>query len=486
MYIVGAGPGDPGLMPARALELIATADAILYDRLIPPTALDGARPDAELVFVGKERGSDTFSQDEIERMLVQRALAGLHVVRLKGGDPFVFGRGAEEARAALRAGVPFEVVPGVTAGIAAPACAGIPVTHRELSSGVAFVTGHGDHDRPEHTLDWAAVAAFPGTLVLYMPVLQLARSTDALLNAGRPADEPAAIVERGTMPGQRCVTGTLETIARRAAEEGVRPPAVAIFGPVAALAGELAWLAPGALSGRTVAVTRAREQAGELAARLRSLGATVVEAPAISIRPIEDVSLPELGDFDVVCCTSPNGARLLLERMADAGLDARALAGTRVAAVGPGTAAALSERGLRADVLARRSIAEGLHEQLADIPLSRALIAGPAQSRPALRDGLRARGCDVVELALYETVAAPLDDRARAALTRADYVTFTSSSTARFFVEAGARLGENTRLVSIGPETTATMRQLALDVHVEAERHDLDGLVAALLSDASR
>ena len=419
VYLVGAGPGDPGLLTARALELIATADVVLYDRLIPAAALAGARTDAELIYVGKEGGGPSMPQAQIEQTLLERARAGSTVVRLKGGDPFVFGRGGEEAEALHAAGISVEVVPGVTAGVAAPAYAGIPVTHRDAASGVAFVTGHEDPAKPESALDWHALAGFPGTLVVYMGVRQLAAIAERLLAGGRAGDEPAAVIERGTLADQRVVTGTLETIAERAAVDRVRAPAIAVFGPVVALRERLAWFERRPLAGLTVAVTRARAQASELAARLQSLGATVLETPAIRIVPI-DGPAPELEGYDLVCVTSPNGARLLFERLAAAGHDARALAGTRVAAIGPGTAVALREHGIRADIVPERFVAEGLVEALAGVPVTRALIARAAEARDLLPDALRARGATVDVLALYETVAEPLSPQTLQAVSEVD------------------------------------------------------------------
>ena len=293
VHLVGAGPGDPGLLTVRAAELIARADVILYDRLIPAAALDGARAGAELVYVGKQGGGPQMPQEEIHRLLLAHAGAGRDVVRLKGGDPFVFGRGGEEALVCLEAGIPFEVVPGVTAGVAAPAYAGIPVTHRELASGVAFVTGHEHPDKPETALDWPALAAFPGTLVFYMGVRALPRIAEQLVAGGRPADEPVAVVERGTLPGQRTLLATLADVAERAAAERITAPAITLVGPVAGLREQLAWLERRPLHGRTVAVTRARPQASALAARLRELGAEVVEAPAIRTRALE-AALPDV------------------------------------------------------------------------------------------------------------------------------------------------------------------------------------------------
>jgi uroporphyrinogen III methyltransferase/synthase len=314
VFLVGAGPGDPGLMTVRAVELIARADVILHDRLVPARALAGARRDAELVYVGKQGGGPQMAQEEIHTLLLEHARAGRSVVRLKGGDPFVFGRGGEEALVCLDAGIPFEVVPGITAGVAAPAYAGIPVTHRELASGVAFVTGHEDPAKPDSTLDWPALAAFPGTLVFYMGVRALPRIAEQLMTGGRPPDQSVAVIERGTLPGQRTLLATLADVAERAAAAAIRAPAITLVGAVAGLREQLAWVEKLPLHGRTVAVTRARPQASELAARLRELGADVIEAPAIRVRSVE-AELPDLTAYDLICVTSPNGAHALFTRL---------------------------------------------------------------------------------------------------------------------------------------------------------------------------
>lgn len=483
VYLVGAGPGDPGLLTLRARELLERADVILHDRLIPPEALALARPGAELVYVGKQGGGPQMPQAEIDRLLVAHGRSGRRVVRLKGGDPFVFGRGGEEALVLRDAGVDFEVVPGVTAGIAAPAYAGIPVTHRDLASGVAFVTGHEDPDKPETTLDWPALAAFPGTLVLYMGVRALPRIAERLVAGGRPADEPAAVVERGTFPDQRTVLAPLAELPARAAAAEVRAPAITLVGAVAGLREQLAWLEARPLHGRTVAVTRARAQASGLAARLRELGAAVVEAPAIRTEPLP-AEVPDLARFDLVCVTSPNGAHELFARLAASGRDARALAGCRVAAIGPGTARALAEHGLLADVVPERSVAEGLVEALTGIEVSRALVVRAREGRDVLPDALRARGAEVEVLVVYETLPQPLDPATREAAARADYVTFTSASTVRAFLDAGGVL-ERARAASIGPATSAALRERGLEPALEADPHTPDGLVAALLADAA-
>ena len=479
VHLVGAGPGDPGLLTVRAVELIAAADVILYDRLIPPEALAHARPEAEIVYVGKQGEGPQFPQDDTHRLLLEHARAGRRVVRLKGGDPFVFGRGGEEALVLREAGIPFEVVPGVTAGIAAPAYAGIPVTHRDVASGVAFVTGHEDPDKPESAIDWPALAAFPGTLVFYMGVRTLPRIAERLVAGGRPPTQAAAVIEQGTLPGQRTVLATLADIADRAQEERIRAPAITLVGEVAAMREQLAWLEHRPLHGRTVAVTRARAQASALAARLRALGATVIEAPAIRIEPL-DTPLPPLNRYDLVCVTSPNGAELLLDRLRDA----RALAGRTVAAIGPGTAAALRARGIEPDVVPDRAVAEGLVEALEDVPAERVLVARAAEGRDVLPDALRARGAHVDLLPLYRTVAEPLDDATRTAAAAADYLLFTSASSVRFFAEAaGIEALDGPRLASIGPATSAALREHGAKPHLEADPHTPDGLVDALLAD---
>ena len=485
VYLVGAGPGDPGLLTVRARELIATADVILHDRLIPAEALAGARPGAELIYVGKEGGGPSMPQAEIDALLVAHGRAGKRVVRLKGGDPFVFGRGGEEALVLREAGIAFEVVPGITAGIAGPAYAGIPVTHRELSSGVAFITGHEDPDKPASAIDWPGLAAFPGTLVFYMGVRALPRIAERLMAAGRPADEPVAVIERGTLPGQRTLVATLADVAERAAVAGVRAPAVTLVGAVAALHEPLAWLERRPLHGRTVAVTRARAQASALAARLRELGAAVVEAPAIRTRAL-DTALPALEGYDLVCVTSPTGATELFARLSDAGLDARALAGRAVAAIGPGTAAALADHGIRADVVPARSVAEGLVAALDGLPVRRALVVRGREGRDVLPDALRERGAEVDLALLYETVPEPLDDAALAAARDADYVVFTSASTVRFFTAAaGEEALAGVRVASIGPATSAVLRELGAEPAIEADPHTPDGLIAALVADAA-
>jgi uroporphyrinogen III methyltransferase/synthase len=480
-------------MSVRSLELIAIADAIFYDRLIPPGALAGARTDAELVYVGKQPGVPSVPQEEIGERLIAAAREGKSVVRLKGGDPFVFGRGGEEGEALREAEVEFEVVPGITAGVAATAYAGIPVTHRDDASAVAFVTGHEDPEKPESALDWEALARFPGTLVFYMGVKRLGENAASLIAAGRDPQEPAAAIERGTMAGQRTVEATLGTIAEAVEREEVRAPALIVVGQVTRRRVQLGWLERRPLHGRRVVVTRARAQASGLARTLRELGADVVELPAIRIEPRTDSkevrdAAAQLEDYSLVCLTSPNGVRLLFEAMREAGHDARTLAGATVAAIGPGTARALAQHGVAADVVPERFVAEALVEALADVEVKgkRVLVARAGEARDVLPDALRERGADVDVVPLYETVREQPDEIEIERAQDANYVTFTSSSTVTNLVEAlGDRFPKGARVISIGPVTSETARAAGLEVAVEAERHDVDGLLDALLADAT-
>jgi uroporphyrinogen III methyltransferase/synthase len=493
VYLVGAGPGDPGLMSVRSLELIAIADAVFYDRLIPPGALAGARPGAELVYVGKQPGVPSVPQEEIGERLIEAAREGKSVVRLKGGDPFVFGRGGEEGEALREAGVEFEVVPGITAGVAATAYAGIPVTHRDDASAVAFVTGHEDPEKTESALDWTALARFPGTLVFYMGVKRLRDNAAALIEAGRDPEEPAAAIERGTMSGQRTIAATLGTLAEAVEREAVKAPALIVVGQVARRREQLGWLERRPLHGRRVVVTRARAQASGFARTLRELGADVVELPAIRIAPriqsqeVRD-AVARIGDYSLVCLTSPNGVHLLFEALQEAGRDARALASTTIAAIGPGTARALAQHGIAADVVPERFVAEALVEALADVEVEGkpALVARAAEARDVLPDALRERGAEVDVIPVYETVREQPDESEIERAQEADYVTFTSSSTVTNLLEAlGDRFPKGARVISIGPVTSETARAAGLEVAVEAERYDIDGLLDALLADAA-
>ncbi len=499
VYLIGAGPGDPGLITVRGRQALAIADVVLYDRLGTEALMDACRPDARLVDVGKAPGRQAMTQDETTALLVELGRAGNVVARLKGGDPFVFGRGAEEAEALVRAGVRVVVVPGITSAIGAPAAAGIPVTYRAVATAFTVVTGHEDPTKDAEQTDWDALARTPGTLVVLMGMGRLAGIAARLIAAGRPPDQPAAAIQWGTTPRQRSVVATLSTLATRAAEEGLGSPAVVVIGDVAALQPGLAAAGRGPLAGRTVVVTRARAQASELRANLELLGARVVEMPVIRIVPVEgspeiDAALDGLAAYDVLVVTSVNGAEQMAARMADRGMDARSLRPDQVVvAVGPATTSALEAHGIRADVVPQRFVAEGVLEALERTPMDgrRVFVGCARDARSTLADGLRARGATVDEVALYDTVTeAPAPHALEQALA-ADLITFTSSSTVTntlgLLDAAGrARLAAGPRVISIGPITSATAREAGLHVHAEAVRHDIPGLVQALVEDADR
>jgi uroporphyrinogen III methyltransferase/synthase len=498
VHLVGAGPGDPGLLTVAGRRALEEADVVVHDRLGTAELLPLCRPDARLIDAGKSPGRAALTQEEINAVLVEHGAAGRRVVRLKGGDPFVFGRGGEEAQALTAADVPYVVVPGVTSAIAAPAYAGIPITHRGVATAFTVVTGHEDPGKPSEQTDWAALAATGGTLSILMGMGRLPAISTALIAGGRSPDEPAAAVQWGTTPRQRSVVATLATLADRVEDAGLGSPAVVVVGPVAALAPEIGWR-EGPLLGRTVVVTRARAQASGLSERLRALGAAVVELPSIRIRPLdptpEDAAMvAAVGSYDVLVLTSVNGVDALFGRLAWLGRDARAIReDTLVVAIGPATAARLRERGVHADLVPERFVAEGILEAIADRPLEgkRTLVARAAGARPDLVDGLAELGAVVDELELYEAVPEEASDEARRAALGADWLTFTASSTVRAFMgllSDGERdaLRSGPRVVSIGPVTSATAREEGLDVHAEARRHDIPGLIDALLEDAAR
>jgi uroporphyrinogen III methyltransferase/synthase len=471
VYLVGAGPGDPGLLTRRGEALLRAADVVVYDRLASSALLDLAPARATLIDVGKAPGRAAMTQEDIDAVLVEHGRAGKHVVRLKGGDPFVFGRGGEEADACIAAGITFEVVPGVTSAIAAAAYAGIPVTHRRVSTHFTVVTGHEDPTKDGTDTDWDALAKIGGTLVILMGAGRVGEIAKALIAGGRDARTPVAAVRWGTHPEQHTVRATLETIV----DAGVEPPSAIVVGGVAAL--DFGWFERRPLFGKTVVVTRAREQASELRARLELLGAAVVELPAIAIEPV-DFSVPDLANFAWVAFTSANGVHAFFDQLRDA----RDLAPVQVAAIGPGTADALAQHGIRADLVPERFVAESLVDAF-PAGAGRVLLARAEQARDALPEGLRTKGYDVEVLSVYRTVPATPDpaDLERVRAGRFDAVTFTSSSTVDNFCDAvGAVPDPQPLVVSIGPITSGTARERGLRVDVEADPHTIDGLVEAL------
>ncbi|HEX6310302.1 MAG TPA: uroporphyrinogen-III C-methyltransferase [Acidimicrobiia bacterium] len=485
VYLVGAGPGDPGLITVRGADALARADVVVYDRLVARSLLDLAPPGAERISVGKAPGRVEMSQPDINALLVERGSREGTVVRLKGGDPFVFGRGGEEADALAAAGVAFEVIPGITSAIAAPAYAGIPVTHRGASTHVTIVTGHEDPAKATSAVDWEALARAGGTLVILMGAGRIGDIASRLVAGGLDPETPVAAVRNGTRADQHTVRATLATIAGA----GVEAPSAVVVGAVAAL--DLSWFEARPLFGRRVVVTRAREQASGLRARLEDLGAEVVELPAIEIEPVE-LSLPELSRYAWLVLTSANGVTALFQRgLGPAGRDARALAGVRVAAIGPGTAAALARYGIRPDLVPERFVAEALLDAFPAPPAggARVLLARAEQARDVLPEGLEAKGYDVDVLAVYRTVTATPDPDAVARVRSGavDAITFTSSSTVTNLCDLlGAVPDPQPLVASIGPVTSRTALERGFRVDVEADEHTIDGLVDALVGALSR
>jgi uroporphyrinogen III methyltransferase/synthase len=476
VFLVGAGPGDPGLLTRRGEALLRTADVVVYDRLASPALLELARSKAELVDVGKAPGRAAMTQDEINALLVERGRAGKDVVRLKGGDPFVFGRGGEEAEACIAADVPFEVVPGVTSAIAAAAYAGIPVTHRGVSTSVTIVTGHEDPTKPGSDTDWDALARAGGTLVILMGAGRLPEISKALIAGGRAESTPVAAVRWGTRPEQHTVRATLATIA----DAGVEAPSAIIVGEVAAL--DFAWFETRPLFGMSVVVTRAREQSSALRSWLEAMGAEVLELPTIAVEPLE-FTLPDLAPYKWVVFTSANGVDVFFERgLGRTGHDARALASAQIAAIGSGTAAALERHGIVADLVPERFVAESLVDAFARDE-GRVLVPRAETARDVLVSGLEGKGYTVDVLDVYRTVAATPDPETVARVRRGDVdaITFTSSSTVTNFVDVVGIPEPQPTVISIGPITTAQATELGLRVDAEADPHTIEGLVGALL-----
>ncbi len=479
VYLVGAGPGDPGLLTRRGAELLERAEVVVYDRLAHPSLLDLAPVSATRIDVGKAPGRVAMDQDGINATLVEHGAAGRTVVRLKGGDPFVFGRGGEEAEVLMAAGIRFEVVPGITSAIAAPAYAGIPVTHRGLSTHFTVVTGHEDPAKGTTDTDWAALARAGGTLVILMGAGRLDAIVELLMEHGRSPDTPVAAVRWGTRAEQATTRATLSTITAL----GVASPSAIVVGAVAGL--DLAWFESRPLFGRTVIVTRAREQSSSLAARLEELGAEIVELPTIEIEPL-DFDLPALSAAAWIVFTSVNAVDGFFARgIAPRGLDARALAGSQVAAIGPGTAEVLRRFGIRPDLVPERSVAESLLEAFPPALIDeRVLLPRAETARDVLPEGLERLGYAVDILPVYRTVTAvpdPADlDRLRSG--GIDAITFTSASTVENFCDLVGDLPTPApTVVSIGPITSEAIVRRGLRVDAEADPHTIDGLVLAVL-----
>jgi len=493
--LAGAGPGDLGLVTLRAKEAIEHAEVVVYDYLCNPEILKWAPPDAEIVYAGKKAGRHTFTQAEINDLIVQRARVGKQVVRLKGGDPFVFGRGGEEAEALAAAGIDFEVVPGVSAAIAVPAYAGIPITHRDVTSSFTVFTGHEDPAKPESDLDYGSLVKSGGTLVMLMGVQRLEKVVTALRAHGAEPSMPVALVRWGTTGRQETITGTLENIVDRAA--GFEAPAVAVFGKVVSYRQKLRWFEKRPLFGRRIVVTRTRRQAGALSAKLLLLGADVIELPTIRIELPED--LLEFGElvrdayqYDWLIFTSPNGVTAFFDMFFKLYQDSRNIGNVRIAAIGPGTAQRIRDYHLTVDVQPDDFIAEAVVEslrQFESVENLKFLLVRAENARDVLPKRLTQLGAIVDEAIAYRTVPETQDDtgaRERFERDGADLVTFTSSSTVTNFLTLKLPWPRNLRTASIGPITSETMRQSGLKVDVEAIRHDIDGLVEAIVANLGR
>jgi uroporphyrinogen III methyltransferase/synthase len=497
VFLVGAGPGDPGLITVRGKQLIESADAVVYDALantalLPAGARATGRP--ELYYVGKRGGAkESATQEDINSLLVKLAREGKRVVRLKGGDPFVFGRGSEEAQAMNDASVPFEVVPGITAGIAASAYAGIPVTHRSLATSVTFVTGHEDPAKPTTQTNWAALAKAGGTIVLYMGVKTLAGITDALIKGGMSGDIPAAAIQWGTLPKQRTVVATLGTLAAKAAEQNISAPVITVIGWSVLLRDELSWFERRPLFGKRVVVTRATQQAPALTQKLLDLGADVIEMPATQVARLDlaplRAEIGRLSIYDWLIFTSQNAVAIFWEQLLGEGKDSRALSAVRIAAVGPATAGSLLEHGIAVDVIPDRFVAEGLLDAMRardDVAGKKVLYVTAEGARDLLPRGLEEIGAEVKMIEAYRSI---VDGEGAERLARAieggkvDLVTFTSGSAVKGYIDAvGEDIALRVPAVSIGSQTSEALREAGIEVKAEAKESTLDALVSAVLN----
>jgi uroporphyrinogen III methyltransferase / synthase len=490
-WLVGAGPGDLGLVTLRAKECIEQAEVIVYDYLCNPEMLKWAPESAEIIYAGKKAGAHTFTQEEINALLVEKALAGKNVVRLKGGDPFVFGRGAEEAQALAAARVPFAVVPGITSAIAGPAYAGIPVTHRGKNSHVTFLTGHEDPQKTESSIDFGALAQLGGTQVMLMGVERIESIAREMMAKGMRRDLPVALIRWATTGRQETLVGTLENIAERVATSGFTAPAVAVFGDVVALREQLNWFEDRPLSGKRIVVTRTRTQAGILSEQLRALGADVIELPTIRIEPPSDLRafaelVQDAHAYDWIVFTSPNGVTAFFDLFYKLYDDAREIGGARIAAIGAATAQRIKEFRVHVDLQPEEFVAEALVREFrkeGGVENLRILLARAEKARDLLPKELSALGAIVDEGVAYRTVPETRDDtgaRRRLLEEGADLIIFTSSSTVENFLALGLPWPARMQVASIGPVTSKTARDRGLEVAVEARRHDIPGLVEAV------
>ncbi len=479
VYLVGAGPGDPELITWKGRKALGIADTVLYDHLAPDALLDLAPKRAERVYVGKKKSVRAFAQEEICAMMIERARRGLNVVRLKGGDPFIFGRGGEEIEALAEAGIAYEVIPGVTSPLGIAAYTGVPLTHRDHTKLVTFVTGH-----DAGAIDWSKVGQTE-TLVIFMGIFFIREIASQIMKYGRDGGTPAMCVRWGTRPDQQTVTGTLATIADRIEEAGIRPPATVILGEVVKLREKLTWFERLPLFGREVIVTRSKEQAPELSEKLRAVGAGAIEFPVIEIQPPADPgpldrAIENLAAYDWLIFTSVNGVRYFLDRLDASPQDLRSLR-ARVCAIGPATRCAIEALHVKVDVMPEEYVAESLVQVFSQMDLrgKRILIPRAAVARDVIPVQLRALGADVDVVEAYRNA---IPERYATCPPKADWITFTSSSAVKNYIAlAGRESLERIRVASIGPVTSETARSLGVDVGVEARPYTMEGLVAAIV-----
>jgi uroporphyrinogen III methyltransferase/synthase len=494
VYIIGAGPGDAGLITLKAVECLRQADVVIYDNLVNEELLKYAPTHARMIYAGKKGGDHTLSQDRINELLAKEARGGSTVARLKGGDPFSFGRGGEEAEGRAAYGIPVEVGPGVTSAIAVPAYAGIPLTHRGLTSTVAFVTGHEDPTKDKSDINWQALSGI-GTLVFLMGVKNIGQITEALMQHGKSPDTPAALIRRGTTPSQQVLAGTLSTITGLARDGHFKPPAILVVGPVVQLRDTLRWFDAKPLFGKGVVITRPERQADDLARLLAAQGANPIAFPTISITEPADWSemdraLTNLESYDWLIFTSANGVHFFFERLRQKGMDICDLKGIKIACIGPATARQIEDRGIRVDLVPDEFIAEGLLKSFTSMNLSgkKILIPRAVRARDILPQGLKKQGAYVDVVTAYQTIQS---GRRKEELTgyldagEVDVITFTSSSTVTNFVEImgqGFILPDHVKIACIGPVTAATAVKAGFQVDIRQEEYTMEGLIQSLVT----
>lgn len=501
VYLIGAGPGDPGLLTVKAKEILETADVLIYDYLANSEFLSYAKPDAEILYVGKKGGDHTLPQDKINELIIEKAREGRSIARLKGGDPYVFGRGGEEAEELVAAGINFEVVPGITAGVAAAAYAGIPVTHRDFTTSVCFITGHEDPTKEKSGHNWAVYAKSTSTLVFYMGVKNLPMIAENLIKNGRDPETPVSLVRWGTRCTQQSFVSTLDKVADEAERLGFKAPSIIIVGGVCSLHDKLGWFEKKPMLGKGVIVTRAREQASGLVSTLGKLGACVHEFPTISIEPMADYEPAEkailsLASYDWLIFTSVNGVKYFWQQLDEIGLDSRILGGLEIAAIGPATADALREKGIKPDFVPEKYVAEGVVEGLLEkgIKGKKVLIPRALVAREVLPNELEKAGAQVEILPVYETRLSNNDpEPIRAALKSGEinYLSFTSSSTVQNFFELISaeefkQYKDSVKIACIGPITAKTLGEYGFSPDVQPEDYTIPALVDELVADSTK